>query len=211
MMRRAITSRIRRFKRDESGATLVEFGISFTLFLVIFFALIDFGRMAFNYVVADKAVQMAARLAAVRPPACGGVPLTHARHPATPTPAPAFGSLCRNGAAICAQVSTTCTGSTANPTVNEIWGIVSGRMPFGTTPANLSFTYASDPTLGFLGGPYTPVVTVEMTGANFQFATGLGGLLSLVTGGPSATGGTIPFPPMSASLPGEDLAQGNAG
>ncbi len=211
MTRNAIISRIRRFGEDESGTTLVELAICISLFLLFFFALIDFGRMAYNYVVADKAMQVAARVAAVRPPACAGVPLTHARFTPVPTPPPNFGTLCRNGANICAAVSVTCPGNITNATVNEIWGLVAGRLPGGTTPANLSFTYASDPSLGFLGGPYTPVVTVEMTGVNFQFATGIGGLISLVSGNATPVGGTIAFPPMSASMPGEDLALGNAG
>ena len=210
MTRAAIISRLRRFARDESGTTMVEFGICFLLFLVIFFGLIDFGRMAFNYVVAEKAVQMAARIATVRPAACAGVPLVNARHPSTPTPAPNFGTQCSAGATVCAQSTVTCTGNLGNPTVNEIWGVVSGRMPFNSTAANLQFTYASDPSLGFLGGPYVPVVTVEMTNAQFQFATGLGGLVGLLGGG-AGPGPSIPFPPMSVSLPGEDLAAGNAG
>lgn len=211
MIRAALISRIRRFARDESGASMVEFALSFVMFLVVFFALIDLGRMAFNYVVAEKAVQLAARVATVRPAACPGVPLTHARHPSTPTPPPNFGTMCSAGATVCAAVTVTCTGSMANPTVSEIWGLVSGRMPSGTTAANLRFTYASDPSLGFLGGPYVPVVTVELTNANFQFATGLGGLMGLIGPTPTGMSGAIPFPPMSVSLPGEDLAAGNAG
>lgn len=204
--------RLRRFVRDESGTTLVEFGVCFVVFLLIFFALIDFGRMAFSYVVAEKAMHIAARIAAVRPAACPGVPQLNVRSPSSPTPAPSYGSSCNAGANICAVSTVTCTGTMANPTVSEIWGIVGGRMPTGTSAANLQFTYQSDTDLGFLGGPYVPVVTVEMVNANFNFATPLSGFVALLGGTPDAgLGPAIPFPSMSVSMPGEDLAQGNAG
>lgn len=213
MTRAAIISRLRRFARDESGTTMVEFGICFLLFLVIFFGLIDFGRMAFNYVIAEKGVQVAARVATVRPAACAGVPLVNARHPSSPTPAPNFGSQCNAGPFVCAQSTVTCLGDITNPTVSEIWGLVSNQMPAGALVNDLRFTYTSDPALGFLGGPYVPVVTVEIddtdSSADFQFVTGLGGLVGLLGGG--AGPATVAFPSMSVSLPGEDLAAGNAG
>ena len=205
-----LIQRLRAFRRDEDGATLVEFTIAIIFFLTLLFAVIDFGRMAFSYVVAEKAMHMASRIAAVRPAACAGVPLTVAVHNSPTIPAPVFGSQCNSGGVICAASTVSCTGNASNPTANEIWGLVSPRLPNSATISNISFTYASDVNLGFLGGPYVPVVTVELTGLTFDFATPVGGLANLISGtqGPS---GSIPFPPMTVSLPGEDLAQGNAG
>ena len=200
--------------RDESGTTLVELAIVLPVFLLLFFGLIDFGRMGAEYVMADKATQLAARLAAVRPAACAGVPNVNLRGtvPINTVP-PRFGTNCSAGATICTNPGTiTCTGNLANPTVAEIWTATSALMPTTATPANLRFSYAYDPKLGFLGGPYVPVVTVEIQNLNFQFATPLSGLAALAgAGGAPTPGATLPFPPMSVSLPAEDLAQGNNG
>lgn len=200
--------------RDDSGATLVELAIVLPVFLLLFFGLIDFGRMGAEYVMADKATQLAARLAAVRPAACVGVPNSNLRGtvPINTVP-PRFGTACSAGATICTNPGTiTCTGNIANQTVAEIWAATSGLMPTSATPANLRFSYSYDPKLGFLGGPYVPIVTVEIQNLNFQFATPLGGLAALAgAGGAPTPGPTLPFPPMSVSLPAEDLAQGNNG
>jgi hypothetical protein len=66
--------------------------------------------------------------------------------------------------------------------------------------------------MGFLGGPYVPVVTVEMEDVTFDFVTPLAGLATIAgaTGG-SSIGSTLTLPSMSVSLPGEDLAQGENG
>jgi len=157
-----------RFKRDESGATLVELAIVLPVFLLIFLGLIDFGRMAFHYVATEKSVQVAVRVAAVRPPACAGVPEFIARGTTTITPRPKFGTSCRVGTNICADPGIIqCSGATTNATAEEVWNIVRGAFPNDATIANLSFSYSSDPNLGFLGGPYTPVVTVEIQDLDF--------------------------------------------
>jgi len=204
---------IRKFARDMGGTTLVELAIVLPIFLLIFFGLIDFGRMGAEYVMAEKAMQRAARIAAVRPPACAGVPTAISRGVVAPnTVPPKFGTLCSAGATICANPGTiTCTGNAGDPTASEIWASVSGMMPTTATPANLSFTYAFDPALGFLGGPYVPVVTVEIQNLNFQFTSPLGGLAALAGAPGNNLPGTLQFPTMSVSLPAEDLALGNNG
>lgn len=203
---------LRRLARDERGTTLVELAIVLPLFLLLFFGLIDFGRLGFEYVMTGKATDIATRIAVVRPAACPGVPTTNARGPvAAGTVPPRFGTNCGAGGSVCADPGTiTCAGSAANATSAEIWAAISGVMPTGATQANLRFSYAYDPNLGFLGGPYVPMVTVEISNLSFQFATPLGGLAQL-TGNTLGVGPTITFPSMSVSLPGEDLAQGNNG
>jgi TadE-like protein len=206
--------RCRRLVRCEDGATLVELAVVLPVFLLIFFGLIDFGRLAFHYVAAEKAMHIAARVAAVRPPACAGVPQVNARGPVAPSDIPPnFGSLCREGGNVCANPGTiSCTGSAANGTANEIWALVQGAMPNDATVANLSFSYAYDSNLGFLGGPYVPLVTVEVQNLNFEFVSPLGALVGLSGGvADPGLGLAIPFPAMSVSLPAEDLALGNNG
>jgi Flp pilus assembly protein TadG len=203
-----------RFLRDERGATLVELALLVPLFLLIFFALIDFGRMGAEYVLASKATQMAARVAAVRPAACAGVPTFNQRGAVAPgSVPPKFGTHCAAGASICANPGTiTCAGSAADPTVAEIWAAIGPILPNGAAPANLSFRYAYDPGLNFLGGPYVPVVTVELQNLSFQFVTPIGGLAALAGANSNQLpASTLPFPAMSMSLPGEDLALGENG
>ncbi len=208
-----VLHRLAGFWRDETGTTLVELAFVIPLFLLLFFGLIDFGRMGAEYVMADKAMQIATWIAVVRPPACAGVPATNLRGtvPANTTP-PRFGTHCSANGWICAAPSASCTGTAANPTVNEIWAAVAPLMPAGSSTANLRFRNNFDANLNFLGGPYVPVVTVELVNLNFSFVTPLGNLARLATGNPGAgLAASVPFPAMSMSLPGEDLALGENG
>lgn len=204
----------REFSTDQDGATLVEFALVLTLFLLIFFGLIDFGRLAFHYVTTERAMQVAARVAAVRPPACATVPEFHARPTSLPPgPAPDYGTSCNAGPSVCINPGTiTCAGASANTTAAEIWALVRGTLPKSATIANLSFSYSYDSNLGFLGGPYVPVVTVELQSLNFDFISPLGVLVGLTGGTADASlGASITFPSMSVSLPAEDLSAGNNG
>ena len=200
--------------RDESGATLVEFAIVISIFLLLFFGLIDFGRLAFHYVNAEKAMQIAARVAAVRPPACAGVPNTHTRGtvPFGELP-PDYGTSCSAGATVCTNAGEiSCSGVATNATANEIWGLINGGFPNNATIANIRFRYSYDNNLGFLGGPYVPVVTAEIQNLNFRFLSPLGALVGLAGGtADPGLGADIVFPSMSVSLPAEDLALGNDG
>ncbi|MFN3938323.1 MAG: TadE/TadG family type IV pilus assembly protein [Gemmobacter sp.] len=194
--------------RDESGATLVEYAIVMALFLFLLFGLIDFGRLANSVAMAEKAVHIAARTAIVRPPACAGVPLRHERGSAT---APGYGTPCRSVPGACAMpAAVICTGSAGNATAVEIFNRVRPLLPAGSTIADLRFRYEPDPALGFLGGPYTPIVTVELADIDFVFTTPLGALAG-VAGVPGSTlGGTVVLPTASVSLPAEDLAHGGS-
>lgn len=200
-----------RIWRDEKGAVLVEFAIAIPLFLLLFFAILDFGRMAYRYVAAEKAMQVAARIAAVRPPACGGVPNFNT---SALQPPPQLGSSCASGANFCVTPATvTCTGSAGNPTAAEVWARVQGVLPNNATIANLRFSYEAEPRIGFLGGPYVPIVTTELQDLDFEFVTPLGQLGALASGGASNGLGdaAVPFPLISVSVPAEDLALGENG
>lgn len=199
----------RRFLADESGASLVEFSLVITLFLFLLLAIIDFGRIGHAWVGANKATQLAARLAAVRPPACAGVPLTNLRGGGA---TPAFGALCRAGTGVClAPATAICVGTVTNPTALEIFTAVRPLVPAETTIGQMRYTYAFDPNLGFLGGPYVPMVTVEFTGVNFRFISQLGIFVTAMTGQASTLGTPLSLPGMSVSLPAEDLALGTDG
>ena len=199
-----------RFRRDEKGATLVEFALVVLFFLFLLFAIIDFGRLAFTWTSAQKATQLAARIAAVREPVCAGVPALNARGAGGASFR--FGSLCRAGANVCVNPGTfTCVGVATNPTATEIFTQVRPLLPVGATVANMRFTYRYDANLGFLGGPYVPMVTVDLEGLQFEFVSNLGSLIGPVIGETSTLGAAIDLPRMSVTTPGEDLALGTAG
>lgn len=212
-VRDLITRKLRRFGDDDSGTTLVEFAVVFVIFLVLMFALVDFGRMAYRFVVADKAMQIAARVATVRPAACPGVPELYGRGSSTVNPPYRFGTSCNEDTGICENPGTiTCAGDASNPTAVEVWNRIQPLMPTDAGIGNLRFRYDHDANLGFLGGPYTPIVTVELQNLDFRFIHPLGSLIALTGATATITDGlTIPFPTMSVSLPGEDLAQGTNG
>jgi Flp pilus assembly protein TadG len=202
-----------RFAADPSGTTLVEFAVVLPIFLLLLFGLIEFGRMGFEYVMANKGVQMATRLAVTRPPACAGVPTFNARGPVlTGTVPPSFGTNCRAGTDICASpAAVTCAGDLSNATVAEIWSTISPLMPTDAAASNLRFTYTYTPELGFLGGPYVPMVTVEIQNLNFRFITPLGALAAVAGQPDNSLPGTLPFPDLGTTLPAEDLNLGTAG
>lgn len=236
-MRMRLISHLGRFRRSEAGASLIEYAIVISLFLLVFFAILDFGRLGFNWVMTEKAMQRAARIAVTREPVCDGVPETHTRGSNNSV---SYGTLCRADSGICEDegrqscvLSTTpinCDVATAS-TAAEIWCIINPILPSNSTPRNIRVSYSFDQNLGFLGGPYTPMVEVavvteedvavieDSAELRFDFVTPLPGLAALV-GGTAPTniadsGGDgqadIPFPDLSVSMPAEDLAQGNSG
>ncbi len=204
---------LQRFAREEGGTTLVELAVVLPVFLLLFLGLIDFGRVGSEYVMAEKAMQLASRIAAVRPAACAGVPLMNARGTGLIAGVPPhYGAACSAATGICINAGVqTCNGAATNATAAEIWAAIRPLMPTHATIANLRFSYAYDPRLGFLGGPYVPMVTLEIQNLNFQFATPLSALAGVAGSSVAAPGATLPFPPMSTSLPAEDLALGNSG
>lgn len=221
-----ISARIRHWLRDEAGTALVEFSIVLTLFFLVFFAVIDFGRLMYSYVHAEKAAQLAVRIATVREAVCAGVPDTHERSDAAGniqsgttceynTGSGGAGATCKAASFSCGSITRTGTNmtytalDTTHPTVQEIWNRIENLMPPGTDETVLNFRYDFDPALGFIGGPYTPIVTVEFDLPDFQFVSPVGGLMALArgqTGGAQA--GDIAYPRFSVSLPAEDLNNG---
>lgn len=222
---------VRRFARSEEGTTLVELALCISLFLLILFAILDFGRLGYNWVVAEKAMQRAVRIASVRPPICTNVPEFHRR--ADPNDDTfSSGTLCRTQPGLCASVSRQCLLS--NPDVNstesinaanEIWASIQPLMPANATSANVLIRYDYDPLLGFLGGPYVPLITAELgsdttgdgnftsadTDFPFTFISPLSALASQTTGDTYNIPNSIPFPDISVSLPAEDLNVGTGG
>ncbi|MGR3291740.1 MAG: TadE/TadG family type IV pilus assembly protein [Paracoccaceae bacterium] len=200
----------KRFTSETHGAVLVEFAIVMSLFFFLFFTVIDLGRLFSSVVFSQSGANLAIRTAVVPPPACDDVPDRHSRGTAS---APRFGTSCSAVQNTCAdELTISCAGGAANPTTAEIWLRIAPLMPNGTEIKHLQFTYTFDEELGFLGGPYTPMVTVEITPPPFVFISPLGALAGAAgAANPGSIGNAITYPSFSVSLPGEDLALGTAG
>lgn len=202
-------SHIKRFKRNEDGAILVELALVMPVFLLLFFGLIDFSRVGFSYVMAGKATERAVRQAVVRAPLCLGVPKTNLRGTNGDTSL-RFGNSCNIAGDLCHSAATvSCSLDVSTAGGADIWAEIAPLMPTNATPANLQISYQYDSDLGFLGGPYTPIVTVEIQNLNFEFVTPLGALVTLAgVSGSQTVGNDYIFPSMSASLPAEALFDG---
>ena len=226
---RAPRTMIAGFWRDTRGPTLVEFAITISIFLLIFFAILDFARLGYTWVSAEKAVQRVVRIAAARPAVCPGVPLYHQRNTGGPATYPP-GTHCRTNGGICVEPDPepVCTlngpyaDAAGQATADEIWTSVNVLLPDDVTRNHVRLTYAYNAQLGFVGGPYIPMITAELLDASgcngqvcFQFVTPLSALAANagaadVTGVPTE-GGTIPMPNIAATVPGEDLNVGMDG
>ncbi|SMO56675.1 TadE/TadG family type IV pilus assembly protein [Ruegeria faecimaris] len=202
---------LRTFRRQERGAALVELGMVIPLFLLLMFGIVDYGRLFWSTTMAQKAMQKASRLATLGPPLCGALPTEHTLASGAPT-STKFGVLCRSGN-VCAvpALPAPCPLNTATDYGARVWNDIRMLLPPGTTAANVQIGYSHDARLGFLGGPYTPVVTAELVNVNFNFMMPIAGLAALASNGTtpaSNTPNSISLPAMSTSVPAEDLAAG---
>lgn len=200
---------LRRFRKDENGSTLVELSFVMPLLLLLLFGFIDFARLGFTYVMTGKAMDRAVRMAVVLTPPCPDVPLVNARGTYSATGL-RYGTACSANSDLCEDTGAViCTLSGSHPTSTTIWASIAPLMPANAGAQNIQLSYEFTPDLGFLGGPYTPIVTARITNLDFQFITPLGALAGLA-GSSTATGFTssFSFPSMSASLPAEALSDG---
>lgn len=197
------------FTQDEDGSAMVEMGLILPLFLLLSFGLFDFGRLCFSHVMAQKATERAVREAVVRSPACPGVPtrVTRAENAGDAS----WGASCSTQPGACANPGAfTCTAADGEDSATEIFDAVAILLPNGATTSNLRFHYDYDENLGFLGGPYTPRVTVEIVDLEFEFVTPIGALSRLDGGNETELGAARGFPAMSATLPAEILFDGES-
>ena len=125
------------FRRREDGASLIEYTVVISLFLLVFFAILDFGRLGFNWVMTEKAMQRAVRIAAVRPPVCDGVPETHDLATGAGV---SFGTLCRDGNICQPEATQSCVlgGATAFDATNPCTAPVAvAALPNNPTQAQI--------------------------------------------------------------------------
>lgn len=207
-MTRRLRRYLVRFRKEDCGAAMVEFALVSVLFFFLIFAALDFGIFTSFNLMSEKATQVAARIAIARPAACPGVPERHAA--GTLTPLPRYGTNCRAAANVCAaEAPVSCSGDASNPTASEIWARISPILPGGTEISDLTFTYTQDAEMGYLGGPYTAIVTVDLDLPAFSFISPVGSFIAAL-GGPTAAN-ALDYRTISISLPAEDLASGTNG
>jgi Flp pilus assembly protein TadG len=212
-----------RFRKDETGAVMVEASISMTLLLVLVLGFVDFGNAFFQWNAAAKAVQVGARMAAVSPPLATAIktvgPTTT---PGDPVPSGSYSFVCVGGAATCSCTGSSCPGAsvtliaanfskifrgdTAVTASDACPALTTGQRPGmcqffpGLRRQDVQVTYAATG-LGYQTRPdgAVPTITVEIRpGHPFKFFF-LGGLLGL---------GDIDIPPMRSTVTGEDLGDG---
>lgn len=211
MSARRVINALVAFRRREDGASLVEFALVVPLFLLLAFGVLDFGRLGFSYVMAQKATERAVREVVVRTPVCDGLPLVNLRGDTSEALGEMrYGTSCQANSLLCSNPgAVTCDAASGSATGADIFAQVEALLPTNAGPEHLHFTYAFDENLGFLGGPYTPLVTVELRDLDFEFVTPIGALANLLTANNDGEiGQSFGFPSMSTSLPGEVLLDG---
>jgi TadE-like protein len=139
--------------RDERGGPLAEFALVIGLLFVVAIFVFEISRFFMQAAMAEYATHLAARVAAVRPPVCPGLPDFNERVSGSTA---RFGMMCSDPSAPCVVVATqTCAGAAGNAVVDEIFGTIQPLLPNGATPANLQFQYESRVS-AFLAVPTSP-------------------------------------------------------
>jgi Flp pilus assembly pilin Flp len=194
MGNRATWTIIKHLRRDESGATLIEFTLIAVLFFLITFSVIEIGLAAWWWTSAEKATQLGARMAVVSNTEGGVLPATNAL-----AGGGVFGQPCRPPVSACIGFDTiTCDGCLDEG--HRIFQRMQAIFPY-LEPDNVVIRYEYVQ-LGFAGGPPVPAVTVELQGIRFPFIV-IDALVNLISGGGFPDG--IDMPAMRATLTGEDL------
>jgi hypothetical protein len=201
---------LKALKDDERGGPLAEFALVIGFLFMVGIFVFEITRFFTQLAMAEYATHQAARRAVVRPPVCAGVPEVNQRDPGAGNPVARFGTLCSAGGQCVTPATAICTGVAGNAVVDEIFGLVRPLLPNGATPANLEFTYEPS-VLGFLGGPYVPIVSVSLTDLEHDFIMPLGAFFTPWSGGAGGGNRNVPLPPLTATMPGEDLNLGTGG
>ncbi|MBP2316725.1 TadE/TadG family type IV pilus assembly protein [Azospirillum soli] len=182
---------LRRLRRDERGTTMVEMALVFPLLLVLTFAILEFGNLSYQWLIAEKATEMGARFAVTSNIVATGIPECGVATTAT------AGTPCRQIAGsvgwqrTCTSGSSGCDATAFNAIVQQMRTIYPR-----IAPGNVTVQYFGTG-LGFVGrGSPVPNVTVSLNGLTFDFVV-LNGLFGF---------GPITMPDFRATLTGEDLS-----
>lgn len=180
-----------RFRKNQSGSTLVEATLVFAMMMILTFGLIEFGIVLFQYNSAETATAVGARYAATRGPIVSGIPdcgpgvNVSALNAGARCPSTAWETVCNAGAP-----AGGCQTAALSALVAEMQ-----RFAPNIEAQNVQVVYRGAG-LGFVGrGSPVPMVTVRLTGMQYDFIA-LDDLLGF---------GTVTMPGFDATIVGEDL------
>jgi len=188
-------SSLRKFARNASGATLVEYTLVFTMLMVLTFGLIEFGLVLHQYNNSEKATAIGARFAATRGPVYVGLPDCGV---STSLPA---GTMCSSVAGASSWSVTCNAGAPSSGCQSAALNALVARMQqfAPQIEAQNVQVILRGAGLGFVGrGSPVPMVTVRLTGMSYDFIA-LDALLGF---------GQLNMPGFDATIVGEDMNQG---
>jgi Flp pilus assembly protein TadG len=129
-----------RFRRDERGATAVEFALLSPFLIALFFGIFEFGRALWIQGILDYAVEQAARCEAVNTTLCGTASATETFAGGQATPLP-YAATCPTGQ-ICPVFTATAPACGYKVSGSYAFDFIKiGTLPFlGTKPLPTSIT-----------------------------------------------------------------------
>lgn len=180
-----------RFRRNESGAALVESTLVFAMMMILTFGLIEFGIVLFQYNMAETATAVGARYVATRGPVVSGLPdcgpgvNVNGMNAGATCPSTNWEMVCNASAP-----SGGCQAATLTALVTEMQ-----RFAPNIEAQNVQVVLRGAG-LGFVGrGSPVPMITVRLTSMEYDFIA-LDDLLGF---------GTLTMPGFDATIVGEDL------
>jgi Flp pilus assembly protein TadG len=180
------------FRRNQSGATLVEHTLVFMLLMLLTFGLIEFGIVLYQYNAAEKATVIGARYVATRGPVasgisdCGVATGASAGTPCSSVNGASSWTITCNAGAPAAP----CQGAVLTALVTEMQ-----RYAPNVEAQNVQVVLRGAG-LGFVGrGSPVPMVTVRLTGMQYDFIA-LDDLMGL---------GALTMPSFDSTVSGEDF------
>ncbi len=221
-----VFAKFKQFRADDSGATFIEAAATMLTFFLVFFGIIEFSFLYYQWNAATKAVQFGARQAAVSPAIPTGFTAMSGVGGSVYAgdPMPTFDIICIGANA--SGSSVTCTGTISAATATALQGIVFGRDTAGVARSacdhttkvtaadrrtvgmcnylfgnrlqanNVEVRY-SYTGLGYAGRPGGPVPTIQVSLRNMTYQfIFLNGLMGFAP---------VNMPTFASTVTGEDL------
>ena len=149
-----------RFARDESGAFLIEFGITFPVLILLSFGLLEFSLVVFDYQRAAEATRRGVRLAIIQ------------------EPIPNTANLLQDAVIVCTAPdgTVTCTGGSPSTNADALFAALLTEMQVAyptLNTANIIITFSGTDvgSSGDVGGVF-PLVTLQLTGVRHDMIVG---------------------------------------
>lgn len=199
-------SALRRFLADERGSAAVEYAVLLLPLMALVFTSFQIALAYHFSLTAQKAVELGARIAAVRDPVHTGLPATNALNSDGGFE---IGDACALGACQDMGGPFSCSGPDlgGESCDSAAWNAIAeevASLAYLLDKDDLTITYYYG-ALGYAGGPFTPIVEVKIEERPFvfQFAFNLG--FAQGADGP----GEVRTPAVAATAIAEDLSSRN--